>query len=345
MAIDWENEKENEDIPVSTDILLSAVIPAFEESHLLRETVTAVLTALQQVSDQFEIVVVDDGSTDETFSKIKQSHQEDPRIKGVRFSRNFGKEAALLAGLRYAQGQVVITLDADLQHPPTLIPALYQAWREGASIVHAIKRSEQPKNWLHTRLSRLFNALFTQLSGFTLTGASDFKLLDRHVVQILVEQLPERTRFMRGLSCWVGFKQTTVSFVVPKRRLDHPVNRWGYWKLTVYALQAIVAFSFLPLAVIPVLGGVLWLAALVLGGMDSNSLPNTTSGAGLSLLATIILVSSGSILLALGIIGQYLANIYNELQQRPLFLIAEMVGIKCAPDSTGEQGAIGDQGA
>lgn len=320
------------------EIELSVVIPAFEESSLLRETITAVSTALQQISDRFEIVVVDDGSTDGTFAKIKEARQADSRIKGVRFSRNFGKEAALLAGLRYAQGEAVITLDADLQHPPDLISDLHRAWRAGASIVHAIKTSEQPKNWLHARLSRLFNALFTQLSGFTLTMASDYKLLDRHVVQILVEQLPERTRFMRGLSCWVGFQQTTVPFVVPKRRPDQAVNRWGYWKLTTYALRAITAFSFLPLAAMPVLGGVLWLAAIVLSGMDPNSLPNTESGAGLSLLATIILVSSGSVLFGLGVIGQYLANIYNELQQRPHFLVAETVGIDSPLHSAGDQG-------
>ncbi len=305
--------------------MLSVVIPAFEEGLLLRETLASLSSSLQQVSEHYEIIVVDDGSRDNTFDQIKQANQQDPRIKGLRLSRNFGKEAALLAGLRHAHSPAVITMDADLQHPPALIPDLYQAWRAGARIVHAIKVSKQPKNWLHNRLSQLFNTLFSHLSGLPLTMASDYKLLDQQVVHILTEQLPERTRFMRGLSCWVGFPQTTLPFAVPKRRPDHN-NRWGYWKLTTYALRAITAFSFLPLTLLPILAILLWLAALLLGQMNPDNLP-TEPTAALAFLTVIILSSSGCILLGLAVIGLYLANIYRELQQRPPYLIAEKVGL------------------
>ncbi len=313
-----------EEDPLETEPLISVVIPAFEEGRLLGVTLAAVAGVLQGISDRFEIVVVDDGSTDDTFAQIQSAHRVDPRIKGLRLSRRFGKEAALLAGLRHAQGQAVITLDADLQHPPEIMPDLYRAWCAGARIVHGIKVSGRSRNRLHGSLSRLFNTVFTRLSGFDLTMASDYKLLDRQVVRILVEQLPERSRFMRGLSGWVGFRQASVPFAVPARLPEQGHSRWGYGILTVYALQSIAAFSFLPLAIIPLLGVLLWMAALVLGGW--GWLANQAIS-GVTFLGMIILFSSGSILLGLGIMSQYLANMYRELQHRPPFLIAETIGL------------------
>ncbi|MEO5352564.1 MAG: glycosyltransferase family 2 protein [Magnetococcus sp. XQGC-1] len=312
-----------EEAVLETRILLSVVIPAFQEGQVLGGTLSAVLAVLETISPQVEILVVDDGSTDATFAQIRRAHQGDSRIKGLRLSRRFGKEAALLAGLQHAQGEAVITLDADLQHPPAMIPELYRAWQAGASVVHGSKVGASPKNWLHGQLSRLFNTLFSRLSGFDLHGGSDFKLLDRRVVNILVEQLPERTRFFRGLCCWVGFQQASVPFTVPKRLSGG--SRWGYGRLVAYALGVLIAFSRRPLLALPLLATVCLAAAPLLAWWGPES----------RFLGAIVLLGSGSILLGLAVIGQYLANIYQELQRRPPFLLAETVGIEGKPPPAG----------
>lgn len=304
--------------------LLSVVVPLFNEVELVGCLLREVTRVLAGITAAYEVIMVDDGSTDGTFEEIRRAGQADPRLRGLRLSRNFGKEAALVAGLARARGQAVITLDGDLQHPPDLIPALVEKWRQGAQIVHGVKQAPAGGRFLRRRAARLFNQLFSRLAGFNVVGSSDFKLLDARIVRLLVERFPEQQRYHRGLSIWVGFRQDSVEFAVTER--PSGASRWSRTALLGYAGQTLTAYTSLPLHIVPLLGGVMLLVALALG---TEALISRFSGRALSGFATLeitILFSSSLIMIGLGIIGQYLARVYDEIKGRPTYLVAEEIG-------------------
>ncbi len=300
--------------------VFSAVLPALNEAAGITTALGRISAVLQPIDPNFEILVVDDGSADATFRLTAEAARRDPRIRGLRLSRRFGKEAALAAGLQHARGRAIITLDADLQHPPESIPEMAALWRQGAQIVHGVKR-ERGDQGLRRGSARFFNRLFARAAGFDLRDSSDFKLLDRQVARLLTRQLPERTRFYRGLSRWVGFTQAQVEFDVAPRHSGE--TQWGTLDLARYALENLTAFSALPLRLVPLLGLVMLGVALLLG---IEALISRLSGDAVSGFATleITLLFTGSlIMIGLGIIGQYLSLIYTEIKARPLYLIAE----------------------
>lgn len=314
--------------------LVSVVLPAHNEAGGIAHTVEVIGTLLETQGVLWEIVVVDDGSRDETYGVVSRLSQADPRVRGLRLSRNFGKEAALLAGLAASRGDAVVTMDADLQHPPALIPEMLTAWRQGAKVVHAVKRGRQGDSaWARWR-ARRFNALIKRLAGIDLDNASDYKLLDRTVVDVLVRELPERSRFYRGLAEWVGYPSVRLEFDVEARR--HGSSKWSLWSLLELATTALISFTSAPLRIVTVLG----LFTLAFGGLVAvEALIGWFRGVAVSGFTTTIitlLIIGSVIMISLGVIGEYIAKIYDEIKARPIYLVQEQTGATPAPAATVE---------
>jgi len=306
--------------------LLSVVVPAHNEARGIAHAIDVIVSALGSCGMQLEIVIVDDGSRDGTFDRVGEMSRTDPRIKGIRFTRNFGKEAALLAGLRVSTGRAVVTIDSDLQHPPALIPRMIEEWRKGAMVVDGVKRSRENDGPFTRLRAGLFNALLSRLGGINLRDASDFKLLDRIVVDAIARELPERQRFYRGLADWVGYRHASIPFDVEARAEGE--GKWSLWKLVQLATTAIVSFTSAPLQIVTILG-VLTLALGVVVGADA--LIAWFQGRAVSGFATTIitlLVVGSFIMISLGIIGEYIAKIYDEIKARPAYLVERSVGIR-----------------
>jgi glycosyltransferase involved in cell wall biosynthesis len=310
---------------------LSIVIPAFNESSVLPNALDAIKKVVETVNVSYEIIVVDDGSADKTSALIDAAHGADPNIKGVVLSRQFGKEAGLYAGLMHASGKAVITMDADLQHPPGLIPEMLEHWRKGAEIVHGVKQDRRADSLLQRFTAAVYSATFSRLSGFDLRGSSDFKLLDRRVVEVLTKSLPEYGRFYRGLSAWVGYRQVTVPFDVAPRGSGE--SHWGGLSLLRYAIHTMTAFSSLPLMIVPALGLLMLVIAVILGieAIMSRLAGNAISG--FATLEITILFSGSLIMIGLGVIGQYMARMFDEIKGRPVCLVSRLIGLENSPDA------------
>ena len=305
---------------------LSVVIPLYNESGslgLLHQRLTAVLQGMPLAS--YEVVFVDDGSRDNTYAEVAELCAIDPALKAIRFARNFGKEAAMAAGLRAAGGDVVVLMDGDLQHPPELIPEMLERWRGGAMMVTAVRRSRDTDPWLRRQLSRAFYAFFRKVSEVALAeGGGDFRIFDRAVVDA-INSLPERTRFMKGITSWVGFRQEEVDFEPEERAAG--ASAWSMLRLLRYAIDGLSAFSTLPLRVWSVIGLVMaglsalygaWLVVrTIIFGID---LPGYAS------IMVSVLFLSGIQLISLGVLGEYIGRIFTEVKGRPLFLVSERIG-------------------
>jgi glycosyltransferase involved in cell wall biosynthesis len=304
--------------------LLSVVVPAHNEAAGITHAIEVIATTLASCGMKLEIIVVDDGSRDATFERVKDRSIADGRVKGLRFTRNFGKEAALLAGLRVASGEAVVTIDSDLQHPPALIPKMLEEWRKGAMVVDAVKRRRENDGILTRLRAGLFNSLLSRLGGINMENSSDFKLLDRVVVDAIARELPERQRFYRGLADWVGYRHASIPFDVEVRAEGK--GKWSLWKLMQLATTAIVSFTSAPLQIVTVLGTLTLLLGVVVG---ADALISYFQGRAVSGFATTIitlLVVGSFIMISLGIIGEYLAKIYDEIKARPTYLVESAVG-------------------
>lgn len=310
---------------------LSVVLPCLNEgSHLARslETLAGVLGGLGLA---YELVVVDDGSSDDTWAVLTRYAEAHPELRALRLSRRFGKELALAAGLEHARGAGVLVMDADLQHPPALIPAMLRAWREERfDVVEAVKvrRGEEPPV---ARLgARLFYPLFRRLSGFDLEGASDFKLIDRRVLDAWAA-MGERNVFFRGMSAWLGFRRKQLEFEVAPRAGGS--SSWSAWRLLRLALNGITAFSSAPIHLITAMG-LLFLAFAVLLGLHTLYGKLTGSSAtGFTTVIVLVLLVGSLILIALGVIGLYVARIYDEVKGRPRYVVQGQIGPAAEPPS------------
>ena len=306
--------------------VISAVIPAYNESKGLKEAINKIAEILEACEKNWEIVIVDDGSSDQTYQQIVQLSEAESRIKGLALSRNFGKEAAMLAGLEQAKGKAVIILDSDLQHPPNLIPEMIDKWHSGAQIVHAVKRSRKDDSAGKKAAAFCINQLISSLGGININNSSDFKLLDREIVDIIVHRLPERERFFRGLTSWLGFAEEYIYFDVATRQGDE--SKWSFWSLLELAITALTSFTSLPLRIVTFLG----FATLILGFfVAGDTFLSLLKGQAVSGFATIIislLLIGSFIMISLGIIGEYIAKIYEEVKARPHYLVKASVGIK-----------------
>ncbi len=306
--------------------LVSVVVPIKDEIETLPELTRRLSEVLVGELADSEIVFVDDGSADGSARWIAERHADDPRVKLVRLSRNFGHQAAVTAGLSHARGSAVVLMDGDLQDPPELIPALVAKWREGHEIVHTVKTRRQ-ESWARRVAFRAFYRMIRSLSSETdlPLQAGLFSLLDRRVVDEL-DRMPERNRYLAGLRAWVGFRQTAVEYERDARWSGAP--RVSVARLFRLAFDGIFSFSNLPLRLATLLGLVVSLAAfLLMATILYLRLFTDRAILGWASLMTSILFLGGVILVTIGIIGEYTGRIYDEVKRRPLYVVAERVGL------------------
>ena len=266
---------------------------------------------------------MDDGSSDETFIRINQLHEKDDRVKCISFSRNFGKEAALFAGIRNVTGDCTVVLDADLQHPPELIKEMYSLWKEGFQVVEGIKRSRGRESAIHGLFTKLFYRMISHAVKIDMANSSDYKLLDKAVTEELAK-LKERNTFFRALSFWVGFKKTSVYYEVADRASGR--SKWSTKSLMKYAIKNMVCFSYTPLHIISIVGIIFVLIALGIGIDALFSYFRNSSASGFPTIVFLLLVGFGGCLISLGIIGIYIAQIYDEVKKRPQYIIRRRIG-------------------
>ena len=298
--------------------LLSIIIPAFNEEENICNTTQVVRSVMEQANIPFEIVFVSDGSKDATFAKVLEQAKADSRVRGIEFSRNFGKESAMFAGLAKAQGGCAAVMDCDLQHPPQTIVEMYRLWEQGYDIVEGIKNTRGDESVAHKWLAGSFYKLISSLTGFDMENTSDFKLLSKNVIDVML-QLPERKTFFRAMSFWVGFKSCQVHYDVAERTLG--TSKWSFWSLVRYAVSNIISFSTKPLSIVNYIGGASILAGVILGIQTIIRWAMGRSLEGFTTVILLLLFLGGGILLGLGLIGSYIAAIYDEVKARPRYLV------------------------
>ena len=300
--------------------MLSIVIPVYNEEKQISKTIEAVCKVLKTVTDDYRLIIVDDGSRDGTWAVLKELSAKDPRLKILRFSRNFGKEAAIMAGLSRAESKACIIMDADLQHPPELIPEMVRLWQEGYEVVEAVKEDRGQESSVSRFSASLFYKIMNRLSGFNLENASDFKLMDKKVVSALL-QMPERETFFRGMSAWVGYTRKEIYFKVPQRETGK--SRWSPLKLVRLAITAFTSFSSLPLQFVTFIGILFLLGSVVLGIQTLVMKLRGLAIGGFTTVILLLLIVGSCLMISLGMIGMYIARIYNEVKARPRYIISE----------------------
>jgi glycosyltransferase involved in cell wall biosynthesis len=311
---------------VSATPRLSIVVPFFNESLNVEDFFKRLVPVLDGLDMSWEVICVNDGSRDDTLDRLIAANGREPRIKVIDLSRNFGKERALSAGLSHAGGQAVIPMDADLQHPPELIPVLLAKWRQGFDVVYAVRQHRTGQSAAARLRARAFYWLFDKLSEVPLPReVGDFRLLDRKVVDV-INAMPERTRFMKGIFAWVGFRQIGVPYEQEERHFG--ASKWGLMKLLSFAFDGLVAFSDYPLRIWALVGSVIsGFAFLYIVVRLIKTLVFGIDVPGYESIIVTILFLGGVQLITLGIIGHYLGRVFNEVKGRPLFIVRQKVGL------------------
>ncbi len=305
---------------------LSVVIPLCKEGGQLKITLDEVSKEFEKIKEPYEIILVDDGSPDNTWDVIIEVAKKYPALKALRLSRNFGKESAICAGLEAAKGKAVIVMDGDLQHPPSLLPEMVKLWQEShADVVEAVKNDRGKETFIKKTGANLFYAILNKLSGVNLKGMSDFKLLDRQVVDAWLK-MSERNLFFRGMIPWLGFKHVQLPFTVAERTDGE--SGWSFFRLVRLAVTALTTYSSLSLHFITLLGSLFLLFSFILG---AQTLFNKFAGNAVSGFTTVIILqlTIGSLLMiSLGIIGEYIARIFEEVKVRPRYIISQTINMK-----------------
>ncbi len=303
--------------------LLSVVVPAYNEEQMIPKTAETIENILSQARIAHEIIFVDDGSKDRTWDCIRTAAAADPHVRGIHFSRNFGKESAMFAGLAGAQGDCTAVIDCDLQHPPEKLPEMYALWQQGFEVIAGVKSNRGKESVLHGAAARLFYRLMGGSAGFGMQNASDFKLLDRDAVEALL-QMPERHAFFRALSAWIGFKTASVSFEVQER--PHGQSKWSAYALVKYAVTNIASFSTAPMQVVTFLGMLMFVISVILGIVSVTQKIMGVALGGFTTVIILLLFIGSIIMISLGIIGFYISQIYEEVKMRPRYIIASECG-------------------
>lgn len=301
--------------------MLSVVIPLYRESAHLSRTMKEIVGILKTTGLPFEIVLVDDGSPDDTWGAILDQKKQFEQIQGVRLSRNFGKESALAAGLEIARGNAILVMDGDLQHPPALIPEMIQHWRDGAEVVEAVKRTRGNETLANRLRAQLFYGIFRRLTGVDLHGASDFKLMDRRVLDAW-RGLCERNLFFRGMNAWLGFRRVQIPFDVAERVGGQ--TGWSLAHLIKLAMTAVTSFSSAPLYLMIVVASGFAFLALLLGVQTVYLKFSGHAVDGFTTVILLILILGSAVMFGLGLMGVYIARIYDEVKGRPRYVIAEL---------------------
>jgi len=306
------------------NIEISVVVPLFNEEEVVRETSRKLADALGQLTDSFEIIFVDDGSQDKTISIVNEIVKDGSgNFKLIELSRNFGKESALAAGMEAALGEAVLFIDADMQHPIELIPQMVSLWRSGHEVVNAVKRTRGKESFVYRLFSSAFNQILSSSTNRDMVGASDYKLLDRQVVDVL-KTFTEQHRFFRGLVAWVGFKSVDVQFDVAERYAGQ--SGWTSWSLILYSLRCLVGFTSLPLRLVAFTGfftvtvGVILLLQTLANYFSGNA------AIGFTTVIAVQILLGGMTIFSVGVVAIYLSYMHDESKRRPIFVVRRPSG-------------------
>lgn len=301
---------------------LSVVLPAYNEELMVRKACRVLREILTEAGISYELVVVNDGSRDGTWEEIKKAAEQDSNILGVHFSRNFGKEAAVFAGLAQATGDVIAVMDCDLQHPPQTLVEMYRLWEEGYEVIEGVKTSRGKENVLHKKCAGFFYGIMSAVTKVDMQNASDFKMMDRRVADSVLS-MPERNMFFRATSSWVGFRTAYVEFEVQEREAGE--SKWSAWSLVKYAFTNIVAFTTVPLQFVTFAGAVSFLGSLILMIYSLIQYFGGRAIEGYTTTIMVLLLIGSVMMLSLGIIGYYIAKIYEEVKRRPRYIVSRIV--------------------
>jgi dolichol-phosphate mannosyltransferase len=314
---------------VAAQPVYSVVAPVFNEQDVLPHFYERVVAVMEEVGEPFELILVDDGSRDSSAAIMRQLHGQDPRVRAILLSRNFGHQYVITAGMDYARGQAVVIIDADLQDPPEVIKELIARWREGYELVYAQRAERKGESVFKLWTAKLFYRLIRRLTPIDIPpDTGDFRLLDRKVVDVLAN-MREHNRFMRGLSIWVGFRQIGVTYVRHERFAGS--TKYPLKKMLRFAWDGVTSFSYVPLQLATSFGFLVAGLSLVgiLIAIVARLLNNAVSGQATTLVAVLFL--GGVQLICLGIIGEYLGRIYDEVRARPLYIVREVIEDAAAP--------------
>lgn len=303
--------------------MLSIVVPSFNEEENILRTADRLAKIMVENQIPYELIFVNDGSKDKTQELIEQAAKDNSNVRGICFSRNFGKEACMFAGLRASRGDCCVVIDCDLQHPPEVIPQMYGYWQKGYEVVEGIKRSRGDEGVAYKMSAGLFYKIMSKFIGMDMEASSDFKLLDRKVVDVLCA-LPEKSTFFRALSFWAGFKSVTVEYDVAPREFG--TTKWSFVKLVRYAINNITSFTAAPLQIVTVLGCVLIGVSILLGIHTLGMWFVGNAVEGFTTVILLLLLIGGGIMVSLGVIGFYISKIFEEVKGRPQYIIAKECG-------------------
>ena len=307
------------------DKMLSVVLPAYNEEQMIKKTSQVVGDLLEKEQIPYELVFVNDGSKDHTWEKILELKEERAHIKGVCFSRNFGKEGAVFAGISQAEGDCIAVMDCDLQHPPETLIKMYRLWEDGYQVIEAVKASRGRESFIHKMFAKTFYSIISDATGIDMSRASDFKLMDRQAAEEFLK-LPERNVFFRALSSWVGFKTTYVEFDVQEREAGE--SKWSFKSLVRYAVNNITSFSAAPMQIVTFFGVVFFVFAVLLGIQSLYMYFSGHAVAGFTTVILLLLLVGSILMFSLGVIGYYIAKIYDEVKMRPRYIISEVIKSK-----------------
>lgn len=299
---------------------LSVIIPSYNEELMVEKASDVIGNILKNEKIDYEIIFIDDGSKDNTIKILKKLSSTNKNIRFVSFSRNFGKEAAIFAGLKYAQGSCCAVIDCDLQHPPEKLVEMYKLWIQGYEVIEGIKKDRGKENYIYRNLAGLFYKTISKLSGTDMENTSDYKLLDKKVVDILNE-MPEKHVFFRALSSWVGFKSVNIYYEVQDRQAGE--TKWSNKNLFKYALNNITSFSSLPLQVVTIFGLILLALSLVMGTITLVKFFRGNSVEGFTTVILLLLIIGSMLMISLGIVGFYISKIYEEIKSRPRYIVSQ----------------------
>jgi len=300
--------------------MLSVIIPAFNEKEMVGKAADVIISVLESSAIDHEIIFIDDGSCDGTWEKVLHLSDRYPSVRACRFSRNFGKESAIYAGLQYARGACAVVIDCDLQHPPEKIVEMYRLWEQGYEVVEGVKKSRGEESAAHRLAARCFYGLIGRATGMDMSRASDFKLLDRKAVLALLN-IREKQAFFRALSSWIGFRTAQVEFEVREREAGQ--SKWSTRSLVKYAVNNITSFSTAPMQVVTALGIVMFVVAVVFGGEAIYQKLTGTALGGFTTVILLLLFTGSIVMMSLGVIGYYISKIYEEVKGRPKFIVSE----------------------
>lgn len=299
---------------------LTIVIPVYQEGCHICASISEIRRVLAEHAINHEFILVDDGSTDNTWEQLVSLASGQKNITALRLTRNFGKEAAVCAGLEYADTEVILVMDSDLQHPPELIPEMYQYWQEGYEVIEGIKSDRGKEGAIYRICSEAFYCFLSKTSSIDLKDASDFKMLDKKVVEAW-KRMPERTTFFRGMAAWVGFRRKQLAFEVRKRTTGQ--SKWSFMRLLKLAVGAVTSYTTVPLHFITIMGFLMFVMFLILGGQTLFMKLTGRALDGFTTVILLLLIIGSSVMISLGIIGIYLSKIYHEVKGRPRYLIAD----------------------